>query len=210
MKSDQLNKSEKVLLAIYDLTQEKKEKITVEDVSVKLWKLWPSEFCMRGYPKFPNNDIQKHITKPLDNNWIMGGVYGYKLTEKGRDFAEELRGIKIGKSERKEINEQPRFIKTEFTRIINSKVFDYYSKDENMNFLESDLFEFLGTSPRSLNTRDRNIFLSRYNSVVKDLIPFCKKISDKDSDAKKIISLWEKIYSKFKDLLEKKSGEKDE
>jgi len=210
MKSNTLNKSEKILIAIYDLDKEKKNKITVEDVAVKLWKIWPSEFCMRGYPKYPNNDIQKHITKPLDNNWIVGGVYGYKLTEKGIDYAEKLKGIKVKKSERGKINEEPRFIKTEFIRIINSKIFKYYSHDKKMDFLESDLFEFLGTSPRSLNTKDRNIFLTRYNSVVKDVIPFCKKISNKDADAKKILEIWERLSSKFKGLINKKSRTKNE
>jgi len=210
MKTNTLNKSEKILIAIYELDKEKKDKITVEDVAVKLWKIWPSEFCMRGYPKFPNNDIQKHITKPLDNSWVTGGVYGYKLTEKGKTYAEKLKGIKVKKSEREKINEEPRFIKTEFTRIINSKVFKYYSQDKNMDFLESDLFEFLGTSPRSLSTKDRNIFLTRYNSVVKDVIPFCKKIAKKDEEAKKIVEIWEKLSDKFQDLINKKSGAKNE
>jgi len=210
MKKEDLNKSEKILIAIYELDKDRKEKITVEDVAVKLWKIWPSEFCMRGYPKYPNNDIQKHITKPLDNNWVTGGVYGYKITEKGRNYAEQLKKIKPKKKKREEINEQPRFIKTEFTRIINSKLFKYYSQDNKMDFLESDLFEFLGTSPRSLNTKDRNIFLTRYNSVVKDVIPFCREISDKDEEAKIIVEIWGKLSSKFKDLLSKKFGAKNE
>tara|TARA_Y100000310_G_scaffold268290_1_gene280810 strand:+ start:1487 stop:2116 length:630 start_codon:yes stop_codon:yes gene_type:complete len=206
MKKDELNKSEKVLLAIYELDKSNKKKITVEDVAVKLWRMWPSEFCMRGYPNYPNNDIQKHITKPLDNNWITGGVYGYKFTEKGRNYVKQLKGIKTKKKKEEVINEQPRHIKTEFTRIINSKVFKYYSQDKNMNFLESDLFDFLGTSPRSLSTKDRNVFLTRYNSVVKDLIPFCKKISDKNVEARKIIEIWEKLSNEFKGLLNKKTG----
>ena len=210
MEKDQLSKSERILFAIYEIDKENKDKITVEDVAVKLWETWPSEFCMRGYPKFPNNDIQKHITKPRDNSWITGGVYGYKLTEKGRDYVEKLKGIKVKKSEREKINEEPRFIKTEFTRIINSKVFKYYGQDKKMNFLESDLFEFLRTSPRSLSTRDRNIFLTRYNSIVKDVIPFCKKIANKDEEAKKIVEIWEKLSNKFQELINKKFGAKNE
>lgn len=210
MKKDELNKSEKVLLAIYELNKSEKNKITVEDVAVKLWKIWPSEFCMRGYPKYPNNDIQKHITKPLNNNWLTGGVYGYKLTEKGKNYVKQLKNIKSNKQKREIINEQPRFIKTEFSRIINSKVFKYYSQDKKIDFLESDLFDFLGTSPRSLSTKDRNVFLTRYNIVVKDVLPFCKKIAEKDEEAKKIIEIWRKLWDKFKDLLSKKRGIKNE
>ena len=67
-----LSKSEKILVAIYELHKIKTEKITVEDVAVKLWQLWSSEFCMRGYPQYPNVDIQKYITKLLDNNLVSG------------------------------------------------------------------------------------------------------------------------------------------
>ena len=204
MKNEDLNKSEKILIAIHELDKERKNKITVEDVAVKLWKLWPSEFCMRGYPQYPNNDIQKHITKPLDNNWVIGGVYGYKITEKGKKYVLDLKKIGIKEKKREIINEQPRYIKTEFTRIINSKIFKYYSEGKTTDFLESDLFDFLGTSPRSLKTKDRNIFLSRYNSVVKDVIPFCKKIMNEDEDAKKIVEIWGKLSEKFSDLLGKK------
>lgn len=210
MKKTELNKSEKILIAIYDLDKITKKKITVEDVAVKLWKIWPTEFCMRGYPKHPNNDIQKHITKPLDNNWVTGGVYGYKITEKGKNYAEQLKNIKSKKQGKKDMNEQPRYIKTEFTRIINSRIFKYYTQDKEMDFLESDFFDFLGTSPRSLNTKDRNVFLTRYNLVIKDVIPFCKKLSKKDEEAKTIIEIWEKLSEKFYGLLNKKVGPKNE
>jgi hypothetical protein len=172
--------------------------------------MWPFEFCMRGYPNYPNNDIQKHITKPLDNNWITGGVYGYKITEKGKNYAKQLSTIKPIKKKREIINEQPRYIKTEFTRIINSKVFKYYLQDKNIDFLESDLFDFLGTSSRSLSTKDRNVFLTRYNAVIKDVIPFCRKIAERDEEAKNIIEIWEILSNKFKDLLNKKVGIKNE
>ena len=204
MKANTLNKSEKILIAIYELDKEKKDKITVEDVAVKLWKIWPSEFCMRGYPKFPNNDIQKYITKILDNNFVKGGVFGYKITGKGITYAEQLKGVKIKEKD----NKIRRQIESEYDRIARSKVFKYYSQDTKMDFLESDLFEFLGTSPRSLSTKDRNIFLTRYNSVVKDVIPFCKKIADKDKEAKKIIEIWEKLSDKFEELLNQKFGVK--
>ena len=41
------------------------------------------------------------------------------------------------------------------------------------DFLETDLFEFLGTSARSFKDNNQSNFLSRYNLVVKEVIPFC-------------------------------------
>jgi hypothetical protein len=208
MKKEKFRKSEKILIAIDELSKRRKKKITVEDVAVKLWKLWPHEFCMRGYPNYPNNDIQKHITRLLDNSWVVGGVYGYNITEKGKKYLGELKKVRSKKQKTETINEQPRYVKTEYIRIINSKIFKYYSNKKKIEFLESDLFEFLGTSTRSLKTKDRNVFLTRYNDVVKVVIPFCKKIMNENENAKTIVELWGELSKKFSDLLEEKLGTK--
>ncbi len=201
-----LSKSEKILVAIYKLGQSDKNKITVEDVAVKLWKMWPSEFCMRGYPQYPNVDIQKYITKLLDNNLIVGGVYNYKITEKGKQIFEKITDLEHKKDKKMgEVTaEQPRYIRSEVKRIINSNVFKYFLKDESAHFLESDFFEFLGTSARSLSTKDKNIFLTRLNTVVKDVIPYCIRIREKDEYADKIVRLWEILSEHFKRIIEMK------
>jgi len=204
MKKRNLSKSEKILIAINKLKKTKKNKITVEDVAVKLWKMWPSEFCMRGYPQYPNVDIQKYITKLLDNHLIVGGVFNYKITEKGKKYVEDLIKVKKEQKQTASINQQPRYIKSEYIRIINSKIFKYYSKGEIDFFVESDLFEFLGTSARSLHTKDKNVFLARYNIITKDLIPFCKKFMKQDENARKIVELWNRLSTQFKELLNTK------
>jgi hypothetical protein len=84
MKQDKFqSKGERALYGIYLLFKEGKNPITVEDLAVKLWKLYPLEFCMKGYPEFPNVDIQKYLTKLKIYNLISGGVTNYKLTTKG-------------------------------------------------------------------------------------------------------------------------------
>lgn len=67
------SKGEKALYGIYLLVKEKKNTITVEDLAVKLWELYPLEFCMKGYPEFPNVDIQKYLTSLKIYNLISGG-----------------------------------------------------------------------------------------------------------------------------------------
>ncbi len=200
-----LNKSEKMLVAIYELDKLKKEKITVEDVAVKLWLLWPSEFCMRGYPEYPNVDIQKYITKLLDNGLVIGGVCNYKLTDKGKEVVEKLKNTPKQKDQKKgDVSaEQPRHVKTEITRIINSKVFKYYLQNENAPLLESDFFEFLGTSARSLSTKNKNIFLTRYNAVIKEVIPYCRENQRRDEYAEKIIRLWDILSRQFGNITKK-------
>ena len=202
MDKKNLNKSEMILVALYKLYQQKNTRITLEDVAVKAWELYPKDFCMRGYPQFPNVDIPKYITKLLDRGLVTGSVASYKITPKGVEQAEILAK---GKQDQKgrDSKEQPRHIKTEISRLVSSKVFKYYIKDKEIDFVQSDLFDFLGTSPRSFTSKDRT-FNERYNTVVKEVIPFCKKIKNNDNDAKIILELWKKLSEKFGDILARK------
>lgn len=200
-----LSKSEKMLVAIYELYKKKGGNITVEDVAVQLWKTWPTEFCMRGYPQYPNVDIQKYITKILDYNLVTGGVYNYKITEKGKEFAESLTNVERKKESKKGLvtAEQPRYIRSEITRIINSKVFKYFISNDKTQLLESDFFEFIGTSARSLSTKDKNIFFTRYKIITNDIIPYCKDNQKSDEYLKKTITLWEILSKQFQYIIKK-------
>lgn len=201
-----LGKSDKILFVIGELSKTRKDKITVEDVAVKLWQKWPSEFCMRGYSQYPNVDIQKYITKLLDNNIITGGVFNYKITEKGKDYFARLLNLKDHVDQKKGVvsAEHPRYIRSEINRILNSRAFKYFLENKEPQFLESDFFDFLGTTARSFSTKDRNIFLNHYNTIVKDVLSYCEKTKEKDDYSKKIIELWSILSKQFAYILEKK------
>ena len=195
----ELSKSNKALIAIYELEQERNEmdKITVEDVAVRLWKKYPTEFSMKGYSQYPNVDIQKYITKLLSNHLINGGVFNYTITAKGTEYVKSLLSEKIvAKTEI--TNEVRRDIKIEIERILNSKAFIYYISTKKPKFVESDLFDFMGTSSRSLMTHNQSIFISKYNTIVKDVIPFCQQKSKNDRRMKMIVSLWHCLSKDFK------------
>lgn len=204
MRDTTLSKSEKALLIIHQLTIQKSsnKKVTVEDVAVALWKKYPNEFCMKGYPQYPNVDIQKYITKLLAKRLITGGVYNYAITAKGVEYAESLNS---GKSKERAISivetaELERNIRKEIERIVSSKLFRDYTvakvEKKELDLLESDLFQFLGLTTRSLVEDKGKIFKDRYILVTKELVPFCAKKKD-DSKALLIVELWTKLEEKF-------------
>lgn len=199
---NELSKSDKALIAIYHLESKKEtgKKITVEDVAVELWRAYPTEFCMKGYPEYPNVDIQKYITKLLANNLIVGGVYNYSMTHKGMEIANQLSTMETTKT-KPALAEVRRDIKSEIERIVNSKVFKYYITTKNLDFVESDLFEFMGTSARSLNTHNDSTFVRKYNIIINDVIPFCKKNKDTDKNMKAILEIWSELAERFKTVL---------
>jgi len=204
MESNNLTKSEKFLIAVYSLSPKSKRDITIEDVAIFLWKKYPKEYCLRGYPQYPNADIQKHATKLFNENLMKGGVYGYKLTIKGKEYSKRILNKSEGIIRKKGSvsSEERGYIKKHIERILKTKVFNYYEEDEKLNLVESDLFEFMGTNARSLNTRDKKSFLTQYNIITKDIIPYCEKSNDEYH--KKIVSLWDKLLAKFQKILNKK------
>jgi len=206
MQQEKLSKSDKALIVVYELEKKRKNngKITVEDVAVALWKKYPSEFCMKGYPQYPNVDIPKYITKLLNNGFINGGSFDYRLTVKGEEYVHNI--ISKDKKEIVGIQESAipsRNIKSEINRILNSRIFRYYIENNEPKFVESDVFDFIGTSSRSLISHNKKIFLSKYNVITKDIIPFCEKYKEQDMNAKKILELWKLLYESFKGIIER-------
>lgn len=198
-------KVNKVLISVYELEKKRKlgTKITREMIIVKTWQMFPSDFSLRGYPEHPAGDLARRLLTNLKrDNFVIGGVNNYKITEKGKKFIEE-KNIRLRKETiESNIKEAPRYIESEITRILNSKVFSYFLNGEK-DFLENDLFEFLGTSARSLKDPNKSDFLSRYNLIAKEIIPFCKENVNLNKNFIKIGELWEKLEDKFGSILKR-------
>ena len=194
-------KEGKVLRAIYDLEKRRKsgKKITKEMIIVKSWEMFPSDFGLRGFPQYPaGNLVIRLLTNLGRDNFISGNVNNYKITQKGREFIEKgtIEQTK-GKSNMTEFPRHiDRHVEFEINRILKSGVFEYFSTGQK-DFLETDLFEFLGTSVRSFKN-NRGDYLSRYNLVVEDVIPLCK---DQKDEKFKIFELWNLLQDKFPNLL---------
>lgn len=203
MDIDKFNsKSEKALYAIYLLNKDGNKTITVEDLAVKLWSLKNSEFCMKGYPQYPNVDIQKYLTKLFENNFIQGGVSNYKITEKGILL---IKNIISSNNLKKNIDLDHtlnRELVKEINRIINSKLYEYYISTKNPELTENDFFDFLGTSSRSYRDKSNSFFIQRVNLIKKDLIAYCLKDKNKDVKLKNIYELWVLLNNKFGGLLD--------
>lgn len=203
MANSKTNMSDKILLAIYELEKKRKpgQKITKEQMVVKVWKMFPNDFCIKGYPQYPNADISKYVTQLFKENLLNGSFYNYSISEKGKKYAEIIQSY--GQIKSKEIISVPRQIESEISRIKSSKIFQLYSHG-NRDFIESDLFDFLGTSSRSFGDSNKTGFISRFNLISKEVIPFCEKSKNNEQETEKIIDLWKMLLSKFKDLLKKK------
>src|SRR3989338_4073204 len=142
MTTSELSTSDKILLAIYELDKNKLniKKITKEEMVIKVWKMFPSDFCIKGYPQYPNADISKYVTKLFKENLLKGSFYNYIITPKGIEYAKAISSGTKNKPAVKVLSSS-REIEVEINRIKNSKIFKLFLKGER-DFLESDFFDF--------------------------------------------------------------------
>jgi len=204
----ELNAGDKILLAIYELDRKnnKGKKITKEEMAIKVWKMFPTDFCIKGYPQYPNADISKYVTKLFKNNLLKGSFYNYIITPKGKEYAKALFLNK--KPSKNEMTTSSREIEVEIRRIKGSNVYKIFKNGET-NFLESDLYNFLGASSRSIAESNRTGFTSRYNLIVKEVLPFCEKNKEIDPELEKIFELSKILIEKFNHLISKKKAKYD-
>ncbi len=211
MHSNLVRQADKLLLSVYNLSRGgSNKKFALEDIAVVAWKDDPSEFCMRGYKEHPDvKRIERIISSLKSRKLITGNANNYSITPKGIDFAT---AIKSGKNIEKafkitESAEASRKIRSELERLEQSKmVVDYVSaraKGEKLELLESDFFQFLGTTPRSIYDDKGKTFKERYAIIKDELIPFCKKASKDDKKAALIIDIWNELQTKFGEKITK-------
>lgn len=203
---------DKILKTLYKLNESDHtgHKFPIEDITINAWKTYPSEFCIRGYKEYPDIErIRRIVSTVVSKGYAIGNVSGYKITQKGIDY---VKNLELWRNKEKAIritdtSEATRLVHEELSRIMSSKVFrDYTSSKINgtdLELLESDLFQFLGTSPRSLSSvkEKTQLFLPKYRFMVNELIPFCKINAKTDKSAEMIVELWDTLFKKFGKLV---------
>ena len=106
MKNKKLSQAEKVIISASELSKTKKV-FSAEDLTVKSWELYQSDFCLRGYQEYPNsNQIYTFLMNrngPLyKRGWIKKvGEKQYKITSTAENYI--LEELKTKKSEKEEI-----------------------------------------------------------------------------------------------------------
>ncbi len=90
-----LTAAEKVLLSAFELSKDKKE-FTAEDLIVKCWEKFRSDFSLQSYDKYPNsNAVLLHLMNKngplLKRGWIIkNSAKIYSLTDTGLIYCRNL------------------------------------------------------------------------------------------------------------------------
>lgn len=190
---------EKILIAMRELSGGRLRPIKYEDIVVKAFELFPEEFALRGYPKYPDSsDIHKPLYGPLKRHgYIRANNKMFTLTEKGLAKAAELASPLSANPDRLD-----RADEAELRRIIDSETFRLFVAGEREGLLDTDFYSHLGVTVRT----PRNDFLGRL-AVVEEAVTKAARFA-KDPKYIKARELHDFLVEKFSSIVERMKGAK--
>jgi hypothetical protein len=157
-----LSQAEKVMLALNDLAKGTKATIRYEEIVVKVFKMYPADFHLKGFPEYPDSGdiVHKKLYDFRKKGFVQAGNKMFSLTDKGLVAAEQLRKAVKGHSVH-ETTRLSRDIDKEVTRISKTAGFALFIKDDKDNIVDTDLFEYLGATVRTV----RSDFIGRLTTL---------------------------------------------
>jgi len=171
--------------------------LSLENIIVGAFKLFPKKFSLSGYPEFPDaTRVEKSLWRSRGKNrqWITGKTrYGYAINEKtrsiARQIADELRISPLNK-ERK-ISPKPRRKDAILKEVEDSSAYSKYAGGNRESISEAELCYLLqGTLDSSRVTLRENLL---------SLKEFANELERKD-----ILNFLSWLESRFMNFLSKK------
>ncbi len=165
-----LSRADKIMISLHEMSKGKKINLKFEDIVVYVFKKFPDDFHLRGYPEHP--DTGDLIHKPLydfrKRGYLEANNKIFSLTDRGLLFSEQLALFISGKNIKGD-GRLSRFAENEISRIEKSEAFALFLKDKKDKITDTDFYNYLGVTPRT----QRNDFIGRLETVgsaVKELL----------------------------------------
>lgn len=167
--SNNLTRSEKMLIFLYEFGNNGKAKIRYEDIVVGLFKKYPHDFHLKGYTEYPDSGDLIH--KPLYNFKKRGYMNAtnkiFSLTDRGSELAEQLLGKKVASIENSK-DRLSRSAEIEVSRVKTSEGFILFMGGKQNSLSDNDFYSYLGVTVKT----QKNAFIGRLetmNAVMNEL-----------------------------------------
>ncbi len=198
MESNQRNfsRAEKIIFFLYENGKGEKVRMRYEDIVSGLFKKYPQDFQMKGYPEFPDSGDLIH--KPLYDFKKKGLLTAsnkiFCLTDRGVEFAKQLSG-----GENLVSNSQGRLsrsVETEISRIKGLEGFLLFIEDKKDKLSDNDFYTYLGVTVRT----QKNAFIGRLETIK----AVAKELHDHNNSGlySKIIDYHEFLLNKNKEIID--------
>jgi hypothetical protein len=162
--ANSLSMSQKVFVSLYRLSGEDRRKVRYEDIVVQVFKDYPADFHLKGYPDFPDSGDAIH--KPLYDYRKKGMVSAsnkmFSLTVHGLSEVSKLIAIEKGLPAVEPGHHRlERDATIEIDRIRRLECFRLFSEGKQDEIIDADLFDYLGVSVRT----SKNDFIGRLKAL---------------------------------------------
>jgi hypothetical protein len=197
-----LQRPEKIILAMNTLSGATSKPLRYEDIVVKAFEMFPEDFALRGFPKYPDSsDIHKPLYGPLKRaGYVLAGNKQFRLTQKGLERAKELVSTKDKRDPKSGIR-LTRDKEMELQRIYQTDAFKLFLENKKEDILDTDFYSYLGVTVRI----GKNEFLGRLNTVG-DAVEAAAEVLG-DPPPRKALELHRFLVAKFSAQIERvKSG----
>ena len=196
---------EKILVAMYQLSEGTTKPLKYEDIVVRAFKLFPDEFALRGYPEYPDSsDIHKPLYGTLKKfGFVRSAHKNFALTVRGVEEGARLAGF-AGES-LKEVRSGDRLrrdVKGELDRALRSDAFQLFTSERQAKILDTDFYAFLGCTVRT----PRNDFLGRLNTVEEALREAVRLAYPSAEGADLLNRAWIFLREQFRPQIERRQG----
>jgi len=196
---------EKILVAMLKLSNGTTRWLKYEDIVVKAFELFPDEFALRGYPKFPDSS---DVHKPLYGVLKRGGMVRaanktFSLTQRGVETARRLvEAAGQTLEQARSADRMTRDVRLEVERMLGSAAYKLYLDGQVAKILDTDFYAFVGCTVRTL----RNDFLGRL-ATTEEAVQTAMRLGQPDPEsAKALASLWSTLDERFHHLIERRRG----
>jgi hypothetical protein len=159
-----LSMSQKVFVTLYRLSSEGRKKVRYEDVVVQVFKDYPADFHLKGYPEYPDSGDAVH--KPLYDYRKKGMVSAsnkmFSLTPHGLEEAGKLIAFEKGLPTTEPGHHRlERDAEIEINRIKQLESLKLFGEGKEDQIIDADLFDYLGVSVRT----SKNDFIGRIEAM---------------------------------------------
>jgi hypothetical protein len=151
-----------------------KNNIRYEDILVESFKVFPKEFQIRYYPKYPDTDtIRRTMYQLIPEGFLKISQRKCVLTDtglsKGRELKEIIEGNKVQSEDRTDF-----IMQREINRLVYLQGFKMFISGGETKIIDRDFYEFFKATVRT-----RNLELLGNIKTIDDFIRQYKKIEKK-------------------------------
>ena len=170
-----ISKPDKIILFLLEEHNNgSKVKIEFEDIVVGVYKKYPSDFHLKGYPEYPDSgEIHKPLYKFRKKGYIEGSSKVFSLTQRGIEYATSMIQKQNDSDNAIDSTRLSRSSITELNRVKGLEGFQLFLKGNKEKIIENDLYNYFNITVQTPSHRCEG----RFNAM-KDLINDINKHKD--------------------------------